>query len=414
MVPQSRSRASDDLKAGQGVYHEHHDEVARYSLSQNHWQTATLCDNLVVRYGSEHNGRYLGSHLMEQVHVKTRLLGAEDLASLLDIVGRDQFMDLMIERMRSRFADESDFDARARDGFRYDKPALGLIEWMPTHEIGGPVVVKMVGYHPTNPIQRGLPSVLATSSMWDTETGHLTAIADATLLTAIRTGAASGIATDILAREGPTTVGIIGLGAQAVTQLHAISRVRTIERVIGYDPSGPASCTFASRVEFIGAQVDVVGADDLDKLVGAVDVLCTCTSVDVGAGPVMGDGPVRQWLHINAVGADFPGKLELPVELIRRSIVYPDSLAQCLAEGECQQVPASRIGPALPDLVRNEEAHHPNRNKLTVFDSTGWAVEDEIALRLLLELADRHDLGSTFALESIPIDPYDPYAPPRI
>ena len=345
--------------------------------------------------------------------MKTRLLGAEDLASLLRIVGRDQFMDLMIERMRSRFAHESEFDARARDGFRYDKPALGLIEWMPTHEIGGPVIVKMVGYHPTNPIQRGLPSVLATSSMWDTETGHLTAIADSTLLTAIRTGAASGIATDILAREGPTTVGIIGLGAQAATQLHAISRVRSVERVIGYDPSTPASSTFESRVDFIGAPVEIVSAGGLDELVATVDVLCTCTSVDIGAGPVMSDVAVREWLHINAVGADFPGKLELPVELIRKAMVYPDSLAQCIVEGECQQAPASHIGPELPTLVRTETDHRPNRHGLTVFDSTGWAVEDDIALRLALKLADRHDVGSTVALESIPIDPYDPYAPPR-
>ena len=103
-------------------------------------------------------------------------------------------MDLMIERLRARFLDHSadGVEVRARDGFRYDKPDLGLIEWMPTHEIGGPVVVKMVGYHPANPVQRALPSVIATSSMWDTESGHLIAIADATLLTAVRTGAASG------------------------------------------------------------------------------------------------------------------------------------------------------------------------------------------------------------------------------
>ena len=116
-------------------------------------------------------------------------------------------MDLMIERMRSRFVehDPDTVEARSRDGFRYDKPALGLIEWMPTHEIGGPVVIKMVGYHPTNPTQRTLPSVLATSSMWDTETGHLLAVADATLLTAVRTGAASALATETLAVDRPLT-----------------------------------------------------------------------------------------------------------------------------------------------------------------------------------------------------------------
>ena len=138
-----------------------------------------------------------------------------DLAALLDAVGRDQLMDLMLERLRARFLDHADdaVEVRARDGFRYDKPALGLVEWMPTHETGGPVVIKMVGYHPANPVQRALPSVIATSSMWDTESGHLVAIADATLLTALRTGAASGIATDLLTPRGPVSVGVVGLGA---------------------------------------------------------------------------------------------------------------------------------------------------------------------------------------------------------
>jgi len=345
----------------------------------------------------------------------TRLLAAADIALLLDTVGRDNFMDLTIERMRSRFAahDEAEVDSRARDGFRYDKPALGLIEWMPTHEVGGPVVVKMVGYHPTNPIQRMLPSVLATSSMWDTETGHLVAIADATLFTAVRTGAASAIATEILARDQTSTVGIVGLGAQAVTQLHAISRVRDIDRVIGYDPSPPAASTFAARVDFIGVPVEVVDADHLDELVSSVDILCTCTSVDIGAGPVIANTDIRPWLHINAVGADFPGKLELPIDLVSRATVYPDTLAQCLAEGECQQVPASRIGPELPTAASNAAAHHSKRHDFTIFDSTGWAVEDEITLRLALELADHHDIGTSIALESIPADPYDPYARPK-
>ena len=345
----------------------------------------------------------------------TRLLGAGDLAQLLANVGRDRFMDLMIDRMRGRFErhDESEVDARPRDGFRYDKPDLGLIEWMPTHEIGGPVVIKMVGYHPTNPDQRTLPSVIATSSMWDTDTGHLKAIADATLLTALRTGAASGLATDVLAIDAPITVGMVGLGAQAVTQLHAISRVRTIERVVGYDPSEPASSTYADRVAFIGAPVEIVDDVGLRRLVAESDVVCTCTTVDVGAGPVIPDVDTRPWLHINAVGADFPGKYELPIELLERSTVFPDTLAQCLLEGECQRVSVSRIGDELPRLVADLDRHARLRSELTVFDSTGWAVEDEIALRLALELADIHGLGTEFALESVPIDPYDPYAAPR-
>jgi ornithine cyclodeaminase len=341
----------------------------------------------------------------------TRLLGADDLSQLVRRVGRDELMDLMIDRLRSRFAqhDPAEVQARDRDGFRYDKPALGLLEWMPTHEVGGPVVIKMVGYHPTNPLQRRLPSVIATSSMWDTETGHLLAITDATLLTAVRTGAASGIATDILARPGPVTVGVVGLGAQAVTQLHAISRVRPIERIIAIDVDEEVASSFPRRVAFLDADVLVEGPARAATILGDVDVLCTCTSVDIDAGPVVADADVRPWLHVNAVGADVPGKTELPETLLRRAFVVPDVLTQCLAEGECQQLPTQLIGPELADVVARAGEHRARRDEVTVFDSTGWAVEDDVALRLALELATEHGLGTDIELECLPADPHDPY-----
>ncbi len=345
--------------------------------------------------------------------MRTTLLTASDLARIVEATGRDRFMDLMIDRMRTRFVDHDPdtVEARNRDGFRYDKPALGLIEWMPTHEVGGPVVIKMVGYHPTNPTQRTLPSVIATSSMWDTESGHLLAVADATLLTAVRTGAASAVATDILAVDRPLTVGVIGLGAQAVTQIHALSRVRPLQRVLGYDRADEVTASFADRIAFTGVDFEPVAGGGLEAMAASVDVLCTCTSVDIGAGPVVGPFEPRPWLHVNAVGADFPGKLELPPDLLTQATVFPDTLAQCIAEGECQQVPSERIGPDLEVVTKEPGRFSAHRNRLTVFDSTGWAVEDDVALRLALELGRRHGLGLEVQLESIPLDPFDPYGP---
>lgn len=344
--------------------------------------------------------------------MKTLLLAADDLSAVLDAIGRDTFMDLMIDALRTRFESHDDelVEVRARDGFRYDKPAHGLVEWMPTHEVGGPVVIKMVGYHPTNPVQRSIPSVIATSSMWDTETGHLVAVADATLLTALRTGAASAVATDLLATEGPLTLGIVGLGAQAVTQLHGISRVRTIQRVIGFDRNPEVAASFATRAAFTGVEIETVDPSRASTIAGEVDVLCTCTSADIGEPPVISDTDVRPWLHINAVGADFPGKIELPASLTRRAFVVPDTLEQCIVEGECQQLPADQIGPELAQVTQNAASHRDHRQQVTVFDSTGWAVEDDVALRLAVRLAADHGLGTEIELERIPPDPYDPYA----
>ena len=345
----------------------------------------------------------------------TLVLGAADVAEVVRTVGRNELLDLLIERLRTRCVEHSagTTEVRARDGFRYDKPDLGLVEWMPTHEAGGPVVVKMVGYHPGNPVQRDLPSVIATSSMWDTDNGHLMALADATLLTALRTGAASALATEALAIDGPITLGIVGLGAQAVTQLHAISRVRPIDRVIALDTAADVAATFAERVTFCGVPVEVVDSSAADSIAAEVDVLCTCTSVDIDAGPVIGDVAPRPGLHVNAVGADLPGKLELPGALLADAFGVPDITDQCVLEGECQQIPRTSIGPELADIVRNQPEHRSRRNDVTVFDSTGWAVEDDVALRLLVELAETSGIGRRIPIEYLSTDPYDPYAPPR-
>lgn len=342
-------------------------------------------------------------------HLPTLVLDAQSIRRIVDVVGRDRLMDLIIERLRSRYIDlaASPADSRDRDGFRYDKPALGLIEWMPTHEIGGPVVVKMVGYHPTNPVQRRLPSVIATTSMWDTVTGHLVAIADSTLLTAVRTGAASALATELLTDDPPVILGIIGLGAQAVTQAHAISRVRTIDRIVGFDVDDDVAASFLDRASFLG--VEVVLTDRADAVLAAVDVLCTCTSVDIGAGPVVADGAHRPGLHINAVGADFPGKIELPKALLERAFVVPDVTSQCRIEGECQQLDVRSVGPELAELVRSPTLTVPYRGRLSVYDSTGWAVQDAVALQVASELAELHGIGDRIQLELLPADPYDPY-----
>jgi len=345
--------------------------------------------------------------------MSTRVIGAADVTAMLEIVGRDPFMDLMIDALRQRFEafDHAEVEARERDGFRYAKPDLGLLEWMPTHEVSGPVVIKMVGYHPTNPVQRGLPSVIATSAMWDTTSGHLVALGDATLLTSVRTGAASAVATDLLACDGPVTLGVVGLGAQAVTQVHAVSRVRSIERVVGIDTNDDVAATFAERIGFLDLDVEIAGTDRAGRIASEVDVLTTCTSVDIGAGPVIGECSPRPWLHVNAVGADFPGKVEIPRSLLGAAFVVPDTRAQCILEGECQQIDAAEIGPELWQIVQ-QPASTGGPSRVTVFDSTGWAVEDDAALRLAYRLALDHGLGTDIALESISSDPYDPYSPP--
>lgn len=343
--------------------------------------------------------------------LSTIALDVGDLAAVIADVGLDAFMDELIDVLRSALStfDTAQVEHRVRAGFSYETPAHGLVEWMPTMLAGDVVSVKTVGYHPSNPESRGLPSVLATTALYDPITGSLSAICEATLLTALRTGAASALVTEVATRGEPITLGVVGAGAQAVTQIHAISRVRRIERLVVTDPNADVAESLAGRLPpGIGASPEVVTAGSFNDLVDHFDVICTCTSVAIGEGPVLRLSNARAGVHVNAVGADFPGKTELAREDLQQAIVIPDVIEQCLVEGECQQLDRDDIGPSLVDVLGGSSLQGLVEER-TIFDSTGWSYEDLLAARLFLSHAKRLGLGTAIDLQRMPRDPYDPY-----
>jgi ornithine cyclodeaminase len=343
--------------------------------------------------------------------MSTRVLTPSCIAAIVRHVGLDAMLDELIKRLRDAFAahDPEIIQTITRSGFRYTKPDFGLIEWMPSMESGRRVAIKTVGYHPNNPVERKTPSVLATTSLHDTIDGRLVALCESTFLTALRTGAASAVVTDVLSPASSTKLGMIGCGSQAVTQIHGVSRVRPIKHVVAFDADSDVAATLENRLERAGIPVDVETVETAALVVGDVDVLCCATSVEPGSDPVVPDVDHRPWLHINAVGADHPGKLELPLSLLRRAVVIPDLLEQCLVEGESQQLDQSQLGPTMPDLIRHRARHEHWRTGLTVFDSTGWSLEDLIVAEMMLDHAERLDEGLEFDLQPTPHDPYDPY-----
>lgn len=342
--------------------------------------------------------------------MRTMLIAAADLRRIVAEVGIDPLMDQLIDRLARAFAtfDPAVTDTPARSGFVYQEPASGLLEWMPCHDRDA-VVVKMVGYHPDSPAVRSLPTILSTVSRYDTETGHLVALADATFLTALRTGAASAVASRALARPASSTLGLVGAGAQAVSQLHAIGRVLPIDRVLVHDVDAAATASLARRVAVFADGDLRIEAATTERIVAESDVLCTGTSVAVGAGPVIPAVDHRPWLHVNAVGSDFPGKFEIPRSMLERGFVVVDSLAQARVEGECQQLEDLSQVAGIADLCRDPATHGDRREQLTIFDSTGWALEDRVALDLVLEHASHLGLGMEVELESITDDPRHPY-----
>ncbi|NNF03812.1 MAG: ornithine cyclodeaminase family protein [Rhodothermales bacterium] len=341
---------------------------------------------------------------------ETLIISTSDVDRIVREAGPDAVMDELIAHVGEAFATYNPSETRApvRGGFSYDRPVTGLVEWMPCMRVGQEVVVKMVGYHPENPERFGLPTIVSTISTYDTSTGHLSCLMDATLLTAMRTGAASAVASSLMCRPDATELGLIGAGAQAITQVHALCRVLPIRRIRVYDIDDSALKTFAKRLDGLAADIEIE-ITDRDDVVRNSDVLCTATSVGVGKGPVIGHVEPRSWAHINAVGSDFPGKTELPVSILRRSLVVPDFEEQAVKEGECQQLKADEIGPSLAHFAGHPALAREHRDSLTVFDSTGWALEDAAAMEVFLAHALRMGLGRSVRLEATPDDPRDPY-----
>jgi L-lysine cyclodeaminase len=337
-------------------------------------------------------------------------LGHQHITQLIDAVGLHQFADGLAQRMRDSMINlrRDQVDTPRRSGFQYTTPTTGLIEWMPAHEIGRTVGVKMVAYHPSNPFQHGIPTVTAATSLYDTRCGRQTALVDSTLLTALRTGAASAIATDIFARPGSIRLGIIGCGAQAVAQAHAISRVRHVHEVIAFDINPTVSKSLIRRLGRLHLAVRTVDFEQLETIRATADVMCTVTSVDPEAGPVFADGAHHPWLHINAMGSDFPGKTEIPTSLLKRATVITDHHDQCRAEGESQQLDDSDVGPELREVVQHESDWASYRETLTVFDSTGHSLFDLVAAEYAVDLATKCSLGMELDSNQGG-DPYDPY-----
>ncbi|WP_247003125.1 ornithine cyclodeaminase family protein [Halosolutus gelatinilyticus] len=259
--------------------------------------------------------------------------------------------------------------------------------------------VKWVNVHPDNPADHGLPTVLGTMIYSDPETAFPLAIMDGTTLTMKRTGAAAAVATDYLAVEDATSLGIVGAGVQSYTQLEAISEVRPIEEVVVSDLDEERIERF---VDAFGDRFDVRSGSISEA--GHCDVLSTVTPVEE---PIVGPDDVGERTHVNAIGADAAGKHELADDLLVAATIVIDDHAQCTHSGEVN-VPYAEgvltdgdIYGEIGQLVVGDLAGRTDETGVTVFDSTGLAIQDVAAAHVVYEQARKNDAGYEFGM----IDP---------
>ncbi len=258
--------------------------------------------------------------------------------------------------------------------------------------------IKWVNVHPDNPTDHGLPTVLGTMIYSDPETAFPLAIMDGTTLTMKRTGAAAAVATDYLAIEEASSLGIVGAGVQSYTQLEAISEIRPIETVVVADKDETRVDRF---IQTFGDRFDVREGSISDA--GHCDVLSTVTPV---RDPIVGVDDVADHTHINAIGADANGKHELSDAVLERATIVIDDHEQCTHSGEIN-VPYAEgvltdedITAEIGELVvRSTGSIDPAG--LTVFDSTGLAIQDVATAHVVYERATATDDGHPFDLVGV-------------
>jgi ornithine cyclodeaminase len=256
--------------------------------------------------------------------------------------------------------------------------------------------VKVVSVFPRN-LEMGLPTIFALVVVVEASTGRPVAVMDGTYLTALRTGAASGAATDLLAREDAKVAAIFGAGAQGRTQLLAVCEVRDIERAWVYDINPQAAEMYAQEMRGKGRIPDDLRvASSPAEAAHEADVICTATTAKT---PVFADGDLKPGVHINAIGSFTPEMQEIPGETVRRARIVVGSREGCLAETGDLIIPIRKGLIAEDDITELGEivaGIRPGRKsaeEITLFKSVGNAVQDVSVARAVLTRAETLGLG---------------------
>ena len=317
-----------------------------------------------------------------------RYLTSRDVSQLLP-------MSTAIELMRGAFRELGSGDAVVPVrtvlpmGSQADNCTLVMPASLPSYAAG----LKLISVVPGNAAE-GRPISSAVVLVVDPEKGDIRAIIEAETLTAIRTGAGSGLATDLMASEDATVVAIVGAGRQAETQLEAVTCVRSIERAIVFNRSSSRAAAFASKMsDKLGISVIVAASEDQLR---EADIVCTATS---SSKPVIASANLSERVHINGVGSYRPDMAEIPAHVVARAVVIADHIPACLKEaGDLLQpissglVDKGHIAADLGQLLNGTEVDF-SRSPWTFFKSVGIACQDIAVGHYLVQRAEEDDVG---------------------
>ncbi|MDO4622941.1 MAG: ornithine cyclodeaminase family protein [Eubacteriales bacterium] len=266
--------------------------------------------------------------------------------------------------------------------------------------------LKIVSWYGKNP-EKNLPALFGTSMIFDLETGAPKAVLNAGAITDLRTGAAGAIGVKYLARKDSKKLVMAGCGALAPYLVAAALYVMPgIEEVTVINPHNPgkAEAELSAITEIVDRLLEksdaqrtaVITANaDAEHTVREADVIITATP---SYEPMIAAEWVKEGTHISCVGADMSGKEEIDAEIFRNARVFGDDSRQCFSVGECE-IPAKKgyiteLDAEIGAVIADASAGRQTENEITIFDSTGIALQDLASAGKILKLAEEQGIGS--------------------
>jgi alanine dehydrogenase len=267
-------------------------------------------------------------------------------------------------------------------------------------EAGGALALKAVTVYPDNPARYNLPTTIGTLLLHDPRTGALLAIMDAGYLTAMRTGAVSGVATKHLAPEDAHTLGIFGAGIMAMTQLQAVIEVRGIDRATVYDTNRERAAQFViDAMKRLSIDIEIA---ESPRACVENEIICAATS---SREPIFDGSWLFPGTHLNGVGSHAPDARELDTETLLRSKVIVDHLPACLAEAGDLILPMKEgaftedwIHASLGEVVAGQKPGRETAEEITLFKSVGLAVQDAATAARVYERARAAGIGQEIVI----------------
>ena len=257
--------------------------------------------------------------------------------------------------------------------------------------------MKVVTYFQENP-KRDLPAILGTIMLFSAGTGKLSAVMDGSYITAIRTACASAMATQALANAETRVLGILGAGVQARAHIQALTRVRKIDRIKIYSPSGASAAAIKKDLEPATAMTIEV-ARSAEDAVRAADLLVTGSTA---REPIIDCRWLKAGVHINAVGSHRPDDREIDGATVARAKVVVDSRAAIMAEcGDIllaikeRSIAENHIHGEIGEVLAGTKSGRDSASEITLYKSVGIAIQDVATANLVYRKAVERGVGTT-------------------